>query len=137
MKLKIFAAFAGIIVVLSALTGCVSNVTDTTSFGVPFVKDDVEGRYNRSVQQVYAAAVAVVKRSGAIDTEYIPHTTTNTVVSLSGRVNQQNIWIRVEGIDPVKPITQITVQARTKAGMADVNLAHELEKEVALELARQ
>ncbi|HEU6447754.1 MAG TPA: hypothetical protein VFV23_04880 [Verrucomicrobiae bacterium] len=136
MKLKIFAAFAGAVVAISAFTGCVSTVTDSNSFGVPFVQDDVEGKYNRTVQQVYAAAVTVVKRNGTINTEYIPHYTTNTVVALSGRVNQQNVWVRVTAIDPNKPITQIIVQARTKGGLADVDLAHELEKEVALELAR-
>ena len=121
---------------ISVLTGCVNTVTDTKSFGVPFVQDDVEGRYNLTVKQVYDAAVIVVKRNGAIDTEFIPHTTTNTVVALSGRVNQQNVWVQVSAIDPNKPITQIVVQARSKGGMADVDLAHELEKEVALELAR-
>src|SRR5689334_8013023 len=122
MKLKLFSALAGTAIIISALTGCVNTVTDTKSFGVPFVQDDVEGRYNRTVQQVYAAAVTVVKRNGAIDTEYIPHTTTNTVVALSGRVNQQSVWVRVSAIDPNKPITQIIVQARTKGGMADVDL---------------
>lgn len=136
MKLKVLATLAGVVTVMGAFTGCVNTVTDSKSFGVPFVQDDVEGRYNRTVQQVYAAAVTVVKRNGAIDTEFIPHTTTNTVVALSGRVNQQNVWVRVSAIDPVKPITEIVVQARTKGGLANVDLAHELEKEVALELAR-
>src|ERR1044071_7018334 len=98
MKLKIFAALTGTAIVISVLTGCVNTVTDTKSFGVPFVQDDVEGRYNRTVKQVYDAAVIVVKRNGAIDTEFIPHTTTNTVVALSGRVNQQNVWVRVSAI---------------------------------------
>jgi hypothetical protein len=133
MKMKFFAALAGVIIVA---TGCVNTVSDTNTFGVPFTKDTVEGRYNRTVDQVYKAAVNVVKNNGAIVTEYIPHYTTNTVVSLQGRVNQQDIWVRVEGIDAIKPITSVTVQARSKSGMSNVDLAHELEKEIALQLMR-
>jgi len=137
MKLKIFAAVAGTVTAVSALTGCVSTVSDTKSFGFPIAQDKVEGRYNRSVDQVYGAAVAVVKNNGAIVTEFIPHNTTNEVRSLEARVNQQEVWVRVSAVDPMKPITSILVQARTKGGMANIDLAHELEKEVALELARE
>ncbi|HEU5396753.1 MAG TPA: hypothetical protein VFV81_06275 [Verrucomicrobiae bacterium] len=136
MKMKLFVALMGAAIAVSALTGCVSTVSDTHAFGIPLTQDSVEGRYNRSVQQVYDAAKAVVKRNGAIVTEYIPHYTTNTVVALEGRVNQQSVWVRVSAVDPAKPITSIVVQARSKGGLADVELAHELEKEVALELAR-
>jgi len=44
------------------------------------------------------------------------------------------VWIRVEAIDP--QITQVTVQARTSVG-GDSQEAHELDKEIALQLARQ
>jgi hypothetical protein len=50
-------------------------------------------------------------------------------------VDQSDVWVRVEAIDP-KPITSIIVEARTKWGNKDIDLAHELEKEVALQLAR-
>jgi hypothetical protein len=42
--------------------------------------------------------------------------------------------VRVEAIDP--KITSIIVEARTKWGNKNIDLAHELEKEVALQLAR-
>ena len=42
-------------------------------------------------------------------TEFIPHDTTNTVRSLQGKVNEKNVWIRVEAVDP-KPITEVTVR---------------------------
>jgi hypothetical protein len=44
------------------------------------------------------------------------------------------VWVRVEAVDP--QITQITVEARTKWGNQNLDLAHEFEKEVALQLAR-
>jgi Protein of unknown function (DUF3568) len=133
MKLKLFALFAGIVISIVA-TGCTSTVSGTSTMAVPFTKDKVEGRYQRTVDQVYQASVAVIQNNGVLITEYIPHDTTNTVRSLYGKVNQNNVWMRVEAIDP--QITQVTVQARSKFGGADVDLAHELEKEIALQLAR-
>ena len=134
MKLKLFVLFAGIVISIAAVTGCTSTVSGTSTMAVPFTKDKVEGRYQRSVDQVYQASVAVIQNNGVLVTEYIPHDTTNTVRSLYGRVNQKNVWMRVEEIDP--QVTQVTVQARSKMGGSDVDLAHELEKEVALQLAR-
>jgi Protein of unknown function (DUF3568) len=131
MKTKIFAALIGIVVVA---TGCVSTVSGTKTATMDFTKDKVEGRYQRSVDQVYQAAVAVIQNDGVLITEYIPHDTTNAVRALYGKVNQNNVWMRVSAIDP--QITQIIVQARTKMGGSDVDLAHQLEKEVALQLAR-
>ena len=132
MKTKIFMALAGITIIA---TGCVSTVADThTAAMVPFGRDSVEGRYPRSVDQVYQASVQVIQHNGVILTEYIPHDTTNTVRSLKGRADQCDVWLRVEAVDP--KITQVSVEARTKWGNSNIDLAHELEKEIALQLAR-
>ena len=132
MKMKVFAAFAGVAIIA---TGCVSTVADThTATMVPFGRDSVEGRYPRSVDQVYQASVQVVQHNGVVLTEYIPHDTTNTVRSLKGRADQCDVWLRVEAVDP--QITQVSVEARTKWGNSNIDLAHELEKEIALQLAR-
>jgi Protein of unknown function (DUF3568) len=131
MKTNFFAALAGIAIVA---TGCIGTVSGTkTAAVVPFTKDRVEGRYERSVDQVYQASVAVIQNNGVIITEFIPHDTTNVVRSLQGKVNQRNVWVKVEAVDP--KITSVTVQART-AMNSDVDLAHQLEKEIALQLAR-
>jgi hypothetical protein len=132
MKTKIFAACAGIAII--AAVGCTSTVSGNKTGAVPFTKDRVEGRYERSIDQVYQASVAVITHNGVLVTEYIPHDTTNTVRSLRGRVNENEVWIAVEAVDP--KITSVTVQSRTKFGGGDVDLAHELEKEIALQLAR-
>jgi hypothetical protein len=131
MKMKIFAALIGAVIITA---GCVSTVSDTHSPALTWSKDKVEGRYQRSVDQVYQASVAVIQNNGVLLTEYIPHDNTNTVRSLQGKVNEKNVWIRVEGADP--KITEVTVQARSSWGVSDVDLAHELEKEIALQLAR-
>jgi hypothetical protein len=131
MKTKIFAAWVGIAMVTA---GCVRTVTDTHTGAVSFARDRVEGRYQRPVDQVYQASVQVIQNNGVVITEFIPHDTTNTVRSLQGKANQCDVWLRVEAVDP--QLTQVTVQARTKWGNSNIDLAHELEKEIALQLAR-
>ena len=90
----------------------------------------INARWTRSI----ARRFKVINNDGTLLTEYIPHDTTNTVRAFMGRVNQNKVWMRVEAVDP--QITQITVEARTKWGNQDLDMAHELEKEVALQLAR-
>jgi len=131
MNTKIFLAFLGMAVIAA---GCVGTVSGSKTAALLPNRDQVQGRYQRSVDQVYQAAVQVVQEDGVMVTEYIPHDTTNTVRALQGKVNQHNVWIRVAAETP--QITQVTVQARTKVG-GDVDLAHELEKEIALKLTAQ
>jgi len=129
--ITLFAVLAGAAFVI---TGCVQTVTDETSFApTAWSRDSVAGRYNRTVDQVYQASLVVIQKNGVLLTEFIPHDNTNNVRSLSGRVNNSKVWMRVSSVDA--RTTQIDVQARTKWGGADVDLVHELEKEVALELS--
>jgi hypothetical protein len=134
MKTKFFAALAGLVIIAAA--GCISTVSGTKTPALTWSKDSVDGRYQRTVDQVYQASVAVVQVNGVLVTEFIPHDTTNSIRSLQAKVNQHNVWIRVEAIDPVKPITEVTVQCRSTSGVSDIDIAHEMEKEIALQLAR-
>ncbi len=110
-------------------------MSDTQVAGNPVGRDAVAGRYQRPVDEVYRAAIQVINNDGTLLTEYIPHDTTNTVRAFVGRVNQNKVWMRVEA-GGIPQLTQITVEARTKWGNQDLDMAHELEKEVALQLAR-
>ena len=130
MKKKLFALLAGTAIVA---TGCVGTVSDTDTFATYYGRDMVSGRYNRPFDEVYKAAFTVVQNDGAIVREYVSHEYTNSVRSVEGRVNNRKVWIRVGVIDP--NTTQVDVQARTKAGLTDIDLAHQLGTEVALELA--
>jgi hypothetical protein len=130
MKKIIFAALAGAALIA---TGCRTTVADTHTFASTWSQDHVTGRYNRTVEQVYHASVSVIQNNGVLIREYITPGT-NIVRSLEGKVNQENVWIRVEPIDP--KTSQVDVQARGSWGSSDVDLAHELEKEIALQLAR-
>ena len=133
MKRVILAVLAGAAVVA---TGCVSTVNGSHAGAIWFGNDQFEGRYERSVDQVYGAAVRVVNQDGALVAEYFPHDSTNIVKSLEASVNNRNVYIRVEGISTSPEVTQVTVQARTHHGTSDAILAHELEKEIALALVR-
>jgi hypothetical protein len=131
MKMNFLAVLAGVAVIA---TGCVHTVSDTTAFRSNFTKDIIAGRYNRTVDQVYAASVAVIQQNGVMIREFIPHNSTNTIRSLEGKVNQRNVYISVESVDP--KTTQVSVQALGSWGNADLDVSHELEKEIALQLAR-
>jgi hypothetical protein len=128
MKTILFATMLGAGLIAA---GCVSTVNDRSTAGVPFTKDRVEGRYSRTVDQVFQAAKDVVRKNGVLVNESILYQT-NLVKTIEGKVNQRSVWIRVEPVDP--KITSIVVQARTSGGGSDIDLAHELEKQVALAL---
>jgi len=131
MKKSLFALFAGAALITA---GCVSTVSDTNTLATTWSQDSVAGRYARSVEQVYQASMSVMQQNGVMLKEYIPHDTTNNVRSIEGRVNDKKVWIRVTEVDP--KTTQVDVQARSKWGVSDIDLVHELEKEIALQLAR-
>jgi hypothetical protein len=131
MKTKFFAVIAGMGLVLLA-TGCIHTVSGTRTPAMSFGEDRYSGRYERTPDQVYQAAVTVMNNNGVLLTEYIPHDNTNSLRSLYGKVNKQNVWISVQPVD--LKITQVTVQARSPAGFRDQDLTHELEKQIALQL---
>jgi hypothetical protein len=131
MKNKFLAAFAGMGMVLLA-AGCIHTVSGTRTTAMSFGEDRFSGRYERTPDQVYQASVAVLNNNGVLITEYIPHDTTNNMRSMYGKVNDRKVWINVSPLDP--RVTQVTVQARTRAGFRDQDLVHELEKEIALQL---
>jgi len=131
MKTKICLAFLGAAIITS---GCVGTVSGTKTPALVYNRDAVQGRYQRSVDLVYQAAVQVVQTDGVLVKEFIPHDTTNVVRSLQAKVNQRNVWIRVAAESP--QISQVTVQARSGTS-GDVDLAHQLEKEIALKLSME
>lgn len=132
MKMKILAVLV-IVSVVAVVTGCVNTVSDTSTFAIDLSRDSIAGRYNRPFDEVYQAAFKVVRTDGALVTEYVPHDYTNNVKSLEGRINDRKVWVRVEQVDP--KISQVEVEARTKWGGTDPDLVHQVEKEIALELA--
>jgi outer membrane murein-binding lipoprotein Lpp len=131
MKTKIFW-MAGVVAAVIAVAGCVDTVNDKKTVGFPLMRDSVEGRYERSVDQVFQAALGVTKHAGTLVNEATLYNQTNSVKTIEAKVNQRNVYIRVESVAP--NITAVAVQTRTPGGATDINLAHELEKEIALAL---
>jgi len=131
MKTKIFfvASMAALVV---AGVGCVETVTNKEALGVPWVRDYFEGKYERSVDQVFDAAKNVLGRAGTLVSESTLHGQTNTVKTIEAKVNQRNVYVRVQSVTPA--ITSLAVQARHPAGASDTSLAHQLEKDIALAL---
>ena len=130
MKKIIFAALAATVIIAA---GCVDTVSDTKTFAISYGRDTISGRYNRPCEEVYQAAVTVIQRDGVLVREFVPHEYTNTVRQLEGRVSDRSVFIKVQQIDP--KVSQVDVEARTKYGRVDIDLVHEIEKEIALELA--
>jgi len=133
MKTKFFTSVA-VLALVAFVVGCVNTVSGRKTAAVPFLKDRVQGRYERPVEEVFTAAKEVIKVNGTLLNESTLHTSTNSVRVLEGKVNQRSVWVRVEEIDP--KVSGVTVQVRNKAGGKDTDLTHELEKQIALKLVR-
>lgn len=123
-----------VVAMAAATTGCVRTASGRTAGAVPLVRDSVEGRYERTVEQVYAAALQVMRSNGVINNELLLHDDQHGARAIEGRVNQRRVWIRVEAVDAL--VTSVIVQARTSAGGTDMRLANELQKQIAVQLAR-
>jgi len=133
MKTKISLLL--VLVGMSAvIVGCINTVSGGKKAAVPFLKDKVEARYERSSEQVFAAAKEVLARNGAVASAGSLFNQTNDVRVLEGKVKQSTVWIRVEAID--SHLTGVIVQSRGSYGGADRDLAIEVDKEIALQLAR-
>ncbi len=116
------------------VAGCVSTVDGRRTPGVPFVKDSVQGNYERPVDQIAEAAKEVIKFNGTLLNESTLHKETNAVRTVEGKVKGRTIWVRISAAAP--NISSVEVQARTSAGGTDIGLAHEIEKQIALKLVK-
>jgi hypothetical protein len=95
------------------------------------VPDSATGQYERAVPDILAAARAVLDANGQL-------TADNSVNhSLRGTVKGVTVYVRVDEVDVSKPLSKIVVQARTPSGLADLDVAQYVEKEVALKLQAQ
>jgi hypothetical protein len=131
IKLLAFLPFAAVAVLLA---GCVNTVTETKTAAVPwFNSDRVQARYERPADVVYSVAKDVLAHNGAVESAGSLFNETNAVQVLTGKIQQDNVWIRVETIEP--RLTAIAVETRTSRGLADRDLAIEIDKEIALALA--
>lgn len=112
MKLKILFGLVGVVLMMAS--GCVSKVSGGKAAGMPFMKDKVEGRYERSVADVFEAAKGVIRANGTLVSESIKHGETNEVKTVVGKANQCDVYVRVVPVDT--KVTSVIVQTRTPGG---------------------
>lgn len=125
MKKLLLVALALAAVLVS---GCYSTETGSKKFGMPFADDKIESRYQRTVAQVFTAAKEVLAFNGTLTGE---NTIDNT---LQAKVDNKTVWVRVDEIET--GVARSFVQVRGPAGGADINLAAELDKQIALKLTQ-
>ena len=106
--------------------GCVSTVDNRKISGDPFAKDKLIRVYERPVLQCWAAAKDVLAANGTIVHEDVMQST------LTARVDTRTVLVKVESIDP--KMTRMTFQVRTKMRNGDLDLAGEIDKQIALRL---
>lgn len=107
--------------------GCVSTVDNRREAGDPLAKDKLIRVYERPVLQCWAAAKDVLSANGTIIHEDVMQST------LTARVDTRTVRVKTESVDP--KMTRVTVQVRTRMRYADLDLAGELDKQIALRLA--
>ncbi len=111
---------------VALFTGCYPAVDGRRSVGLPFVKDTIEARYERAPMEIWKTAKDVIAYNGQLYSEDVLKST------LEGSVNTRTVWVRVEPLD--ERVTRVLVQARTKTGGADLEMAGEIDKQIALKL---
>jgi hypothetical protein len=120
-----------VLLTISALAifapGCVNTVDSRREAGNPLVQDKIIRVYERPVMQCWAAAKDVLAVNGTVFSEDVMQST------VSARVDTRTVRVKVESIDP--KMTRMTVQVRTKLGNSDLDLAGEIDKQIALRRA--
>ncbi len=128
---KLVVATALVVAVLSG-AGCYKTKEGRYRAGMPFSKDTIESRYERPVDQVYQAAKATLEYNGALTAEGSTASGDTAARTLTGKVNNRSLWVQVDEVEP--RITRVQVQARKGVGRGDVDLAAEIDKQIALRL---
>ena len=125
MRKTILLVFSAILAA-GAFTGCYSTPDGRSRMGTPFVKDTFESRYQRSVEQILAASREVLSHNGTLTLE---NRINNT---LEARIDTRVVTVKVDEVEP--GISRVLVQARSKARQPDLDLAAEIDKQIALRL---
>lgn len=128
---KLVVAVAVVCALISG-AGCYKTKEGRYRAGVPFSKDTIESRYERPVDQVYEAAKATLEFNGALTSEVSASTGDAAARTLTGKVHNRSLWVQVDEVEP--RITRVQVQARKSGGRGDVDLASEIDKQIALRL---
>ncbi len=125
MKLNFLGLIASV-AVLTVTLACTPTTDGRKKFTVLPGGDTITGRYERSVEQIFAAAKEVLKFNGTL---YGENTISHT---LEAKIDTRTVWVSVEEVEP--KLTQIKVKSRKKNTLPDIQLSAEIEKQIALRL---
>jgi len=111
-----------------ALSGCVETPGGGRSATwTPLAKSRVEGRYDRPPAEIWAATKDVIKHQGTLVSEDVLKNV------LEASVDERTIWIQIDEFDT--KTTRVIVQAMTKGGVADLEMAGYIKEQIAIRLA--
>ena len=116
-----------ILVLALVATGCVRTVDNRKLAGNPLMKDKIVRVYERPVLQTWGAAKEVLSANGLVIHEDVMQST------LTAKIDTRTVLVKVEAVDP--KMTRVTTQVRTRMRNADLDLAGEIDKQIALRLA--
>lgn len=123
-----FLCFLAVIALATLTGGCVKTIDGHLKAGIPLIKDKITSRYERPVGEIFPAAKEVLSLNGKLNREDTINKT------LEAKVDTRTVYVKVEQEDPT--ITRVTTQVRTKAGASDIDLASEIDKQIALRLLK-
>ena len=109
------------------ISGCVGTIDGRQQAGLPFAKDKIQSSYEKSPMEIWTAAKDVLRFNGNLYSEDVLRST------LEASVNTRTVWVRVDPVD--QKSTRVTVQVRTKGGGSDIDMASEIDKQIAIRLA--
>ncbi|MDA7916038.1 hypothetical protein N9B94_02255 [Verrucomicrobia bacterium] len=125
MKARISSLIA-LIVLVALSAGCYRTVDGHVKAGIPLKKDKITSRYERPLNDVYEAAKEVLAFNGTLRRA---DTINNTI---EAKIDTRTVRVKVVEEDP--SLSLMIVQVRTKGGGSDIDLASEIDKQIALQL---
>ena len=105
--------------------GCIST-PQGKQFGVPGVRDTVVSRYERPLDQVINSAREVLSRTGSITGDDVVNN------AVSAKIDNRSVWVTVSEVEPL--VTEVKVRVRSSRGTADLAMAAEIDKQIAIGL---
>ena len=109
----------------AASVGCIST-PQGKQFGVPGIRDTVVSRYERPMDQVINSAREVLSRIGTITGDDVVNN------EVSAKIDNRSVWVTVSEVEPL--VTEVKVRVRSSRGTADLVMAAEIDKQIAIGL---
>jgi hypothetical protein len=117
------------------LAGCVNTVTQDNPGKPPAYRDRIEAQYKQPAQKVFEAAKRAFTSFGNITRESASVSSAAQLCYIEGAINQDRVYIRIEGISPSS--TKMIVQVRAPMGGTNLQMANEIQRQTEVELARR